>query len=197
MVAFYLLKAGLRLPLFGGYVDDGRQGSTVLRKGMVFDEETREFKFSEEQRIKDEEMQEPDNKRMARICQPAMNSVNRDLKFTTECPEDFPGQRLPTLDFVLWMVDGKLFHSYFEKAMRLQYTILSRSAISQHQKMAILGNELVRRLSNIHHEVLESEIVGVVEHYVTQLKNSGYSRKQAKEVVVCGCLLYTSPSPRD
>ena len=26
----------------------------------------------------------------------------------------------------------------------------------------------------------------MIEHYVTQLKNSGYNRKQAKEVVVCG-----------
>jgi hypothetical protein len=52
--------------------------------------------------------------------------------------------------------------------------------------MAILGNELVRRLSNIHPAVLEEEIEGVIEHYVSQLKNSGYSRKQAKEEVVCG-----------
>ena len=32
-----LLKAGLKLPLFSGYVDDGRQGSTVLSRGMSFD----------------------------------------------------------------------------------------------------------------------------------------------------------------
>ena len=70
--------------------------------------------------------------------------------------------------------------------MRLQYTIMSRSAMSQHQKMAILGNELVRRLSNVHPAVLHEEMEEVVEHYVTQLKNSGYSRKQAKEVIVCG-----------
>jgi hypothetical protein len=79
-----------------------------------------------------------------------------------------------------------LYHSYFEKAMRLQYTIMSRAAMSQHQKMAILGNELVRRLSNIHPAVLDTEVEEVVEHYVSQLKNSGCSRKQAKEVIVCG-----------
>ena len=33
-----LLRAGLRVPLMAGYVDDGRQGSKVLRKGMIFDE---------------------------------------------------------------------------------------------------------------------------------------------------------------
>ena len=153
---------------------------------MIFCEEKKEFVFSKEQERIDNELNEPANKRMARICLPAMNSVNKDLKFTTECPEDFPKDRLPTLDFVLWMVDGLLYHSYFEKAMRLQYTVMSRAAMSQHQKMAILGNELMRRLNNIHEEVLEQEIEEVIEHYLSQLKNSGYTRKQAKDVVVCG-----------
>ena len=115
-----------------------------------------------------------------------MNSVNENLKFTTECPEDFPRERLPTLDFVLWMKNGLLYHSYFEKAMRLQYTIMQRTAMSQQQKMAILGNELGRRLKTIHRDVLKDEMEDVVEHYVDQLKNSGYSRKEAKEVVTCG-----------
>ena len=79
-----LIKAGLRLPLFGGYVDDGRQGSTVLRRGMIFCEQKKEFVFSEEQKERDEEENDPDNRRMARICLPAMNSVNENLKFTTE-----------------------------------------------------------------------------------------------------------------
>ena len=58
--------------------------------------------------------------------------------------------------------------------------------MSQQQKMAILGNELVRRLKTIHRDVLEDELEDVVEHYVGQLKNSGYSRKEAKEIVTCG-----------
>ena len=33
-----LIKAGLRVPLLTGYVDDGRQGGTTLRLGMRFDE---------------------------------------------------------------------------------------------------------------------------------------------------------------
>ena len=79
-----LLQAGLRIPLLGGYVDDGRQGSTTLRRGMVFDEKRKEFVFDEEQKRIDDEENEPDNKRMARVCLPAMNSVNHNLKFTTE-----------------------------------------------------------------------------------------------------------------
>ena len=98
-----LQQAGLRLPLLSGYVDDGRQGSTVLRKGAKFDKDKKVFVIDDEQLKKDLENEEPDNVRMARICLPAMNSINKDLRFTTEAPEDFPRNRLPTLDFVIWM----------------------------------------------------------------------------------------------
>ena len=88
-----------------GYVDDGRQGSTVLRKGMIFNEEVGEFVMDAEQYALDIENDEPDNIRMERICLLEINSVNRNFKFTTECPEEFEKNRLPTLDFMLWMVD--------------------------------------------------------------------------------------------
>ena len=158
-----LITAGLRIPLLTGYVDDGRQGGTTLRKGMRFDQILGEFVMDDEQLERDIEENEPDNMRMAKRCLPAMNSINQDLKFTTEAPEDFPNNRLPTLDFVLWLVDGVLFHSYYEKTMKNQFTVMQRSAMSEHQRMAILSNELVRRLSNIHRGVVEEEIVKVIE----------------------------------
>ena len=112
--------------------------------------------------------------------------MNKDLRFTTEAPEDFPKKRLPTLDFVLWLIDGIMRHSYFEKAMKTQYTVMQRSAMSEHQRMAILSNELVRRLSTVHRDVVEEEIGGVIETYISQLKTSGYGRKQTREIVICG-----------
>jgi hypothetical protein len=96
-----LLRAGLKVPLLKGYLDDGRQGSTMLRKGMRFFEEVGEFVMDVGQYKKDVEDNEPDNVRMRRICLPAMNSVNKDLKFTTEAPVDFTKNRLPALDFVI------------------------------------------------------------------------------------------------
>ena len=181
-----LLKAGLRVLLLRGYVDDGCQGSTVLRRGMKFDQERSEFIFSEDQLEIDERENLPDNIRMAQRCLPAMNSVNENLKFTTEAPEDFPNKRLPTLDFMIWMIRGIIYHSYYEKTMGNQLTVMQRSAMSETQKMAILSNELVRRVSNIHRDVLHDELEGVIEHYISQLKSSGYNRKQARETVVCG-----------
>ena len=70
--------------------------------------------------------------------------------------------------------------------MKTQFTVMQKSAMSEHQKMSILSNELVRRLSNIHKEVVEEEIEKVIEQYIGQLKASGYARKQVKEIVVCG-----------
>ena len=45
---------------------------------------------------------ESTNQRMVRVCLEAMNSINQDLEFTMETPDEFPGEQLPTLDFKLW-----------------------------------------------------------------------------------------------
>ena len=87
--------------------------------------------------------------RMSRICKDAMNSVSQDLQFTTEAPEDFKESKLPTLDFKLWLVSGIILHTYFEKEMRTPFVIMKRSAMSEQQRMSILSNELIRRLSNV------------------------------------------------
>ena len=59
--------------------------------------------------------------------------------------------------------------------------------MSVRQKMSILSNEMIRRLSNMNIEKAEDdEKQNIVEHFITQLKTSGYDRKQAREVVVSG-----------
>ena len=102
----------------------GGRGGAVLRQWMRFDERVREFIKDEEEYKKDVEANEPVNVRMARIYLPAMNSINSNLKFTTEAPEDFDKNRLPTLDLVLWTVDGILYHIYYEKTMKTQFTVM-------------------------------------------------------------------------
>ena len=98
-----LTKAGLKIPLMKGDVDDGRQGSKVLRKGMMFDVNLGEFRMDNNQYVRDVEENLPDNVKMARACLPAMDSINTDLRFTTEAPEEFEKNRLPTLDFMIWL----------------------------------------------------------------------------------------------
>ena len=105
----------------------------------------------------------------------------------TEVPEEFPQNRLPTLDFTLWLEEWLINHSYFEKDMKTPLVIMKRSAMSCNQRAAILANELVRRLSNINHEyVPQEEIETHVEKFIQQLKNSEYSFKETREHVVNG-----------
>ena len=47
---------------------------------------------------------------------PLMNSINRDLTFTAETPDEYENGRLPTLEFELWVrKDGELDHNYFQR----------------------------------------------------------------------------------
>ena len=90
------------------------------------------------------------------------------------------------MDFYLWVVNGVLLWSYFEKSMRSQLVIMKRSAQGEQQKMDILSNELVRRLSNVCNQVDFKESIRLIDHYCKQLKSSGYGWVQAREVVICG-----------
>ena len=181
-----LLRSGLRLTLLAGYVDDGRQAGTTLRRGMRYSKEEDAFVFSKRWKDEDDELNEEGNVRMARVCKDAMNAVSTDLQFTTEAPEDFRKGRLPTLDFTLWLVAGIILHSYFEKEMRTPFVVMRRSAMGEHQRMSLLSNELIRRLSNVDQGIMKEEIPGIIEHYTSQLKMSGYDRGQAREITCSG-----------
>ena len=188
-----LREAGLTVTLFKIYVDDVRQASTALKMGTRYDTEEKKMKVTEEARIEDEKLRDEGetlDARMARILTPAMNSINPDLLFTVELREDFVDGKLPTLDCRIWYnEDWTLNHTYFEKEMKSQLMIPEKSAMSDKQKISILSNDLVRRLSIIKMEqVEEGEEEKVIDQFTGQLKTSGYGRKKSREIVVSGVL---------
>ena len=130
-----LLKSGLRLTDHSGYVDDGRRSGTTLRRGMKYDKSRKMFLQDAETRKDDDERNEPNSVRMARVCKDAMNDVNADLQ-----------------------------------EMRTPYVIMKRSAMSEHQRISILSNKLIRRLSNVTISIVQEEMHEIIEHYITQLK---------------------------
>ena len=92
--------------MLSGYVDDGRQITSTIAPGMRFDGDQYKFIHNSEGLKEDRERQskgETTNQRMARVCLPAMEAINPDLKFTTESQEENPNERLPTLDFSMWI----------------------------------------------------------------------------------------------
>ena len=137
-----LVNSGIWVAMAGGYVDDGRKLMSMLEKGSRFDENEKKFVFDKdgfEEDARLEKAGESNNEFMARILIKAMNSVNKDLKFTTETPEHFEKERLPTLDFELWIEKetGKVHHSYFQKQMKTPFILMARSAMCNHQKIQI------------------------------------------------------------
>ena len=184
-------KSGIRTTLLKIYVDDVRQVSTLIKRGLRYNIEREEWEWSkaaeEEDDLKAGEGESRDA-RMARILQPVMNSINGDLVFTTELPEDFEDERLPTLDFKMWLEeDWEINHTFYGKAMKNQMMIPRRSAMSDKMKISILSNDLNRRLSNINTERMpQEEQVMVVEKFTQQLVNSGFNRQESREIVVSG-----------
>lgn len=66
---------------------------------------------------------------------------------------------------------------------------MKRSAISQHQKMSIMSNELLRRLSNTNHKREDKEeTCQVIETLIKEMKHSEYLRKEIREVICSGII---------
>ena len=63
-----LVDANLIIDYLRGYVDDGRQVSTILAKGMRFVENKMRFEITQEGLDEDENTQETNNARMSRLC---------------------------------------------------------------------------------------------------------------------------------
>ena len=110
---------------------------------------------------------------MARECQKAMCSINENLRFTMEISEDFKNDRLPTLDFELFVHNGsEIRHNFYEKPMNTPFVIMEKSAMSDQSKISILSNDLIRRLSNIGENILEKEKIPVIDKYAKKLRVS-------------------------
>jgi hypothetical protein len=94
-----LERSGLEVRLLKGFVDDGRQGTDLMIRGTGYDEKRKRFVWRKEWEDEDDRIDAPDEVRMAKICNVAMNDINPDLVFTTETRYDFQNGRLATLDF--------------------------------------------------------------------------------------------------
>ena len=130
------------------YVDDGRPCLELMRQGTRYDRDLRQFIWRQEWETEDIRENIEDDKRMARILREAMNDISTNWRFTTESPSEFENRRLPTLDTELWVKDNQIHHSFYEKPTRTPLLIMENSGMAEHQKISILSNDLIRRLSN-------------------------------------------------
>ena len=98
-----LKNSGVSWKVMFIYVDDWRVILQSLIKGVIFCSTCNLLKFSLSQFREDMKSNESDEIRTARIILEVLNSLEDDLKFTTEIASDFPSKTLSTLDFQMWM----------------------------------------------------------------------------------------------
>ena len=82
-------KSGVTVDSQNGYIDDARQNTDLMFRGVRYNPERKRFTWREDWEREDEEQDLPDEVRMGKICQVAMNAVNEDLEFTIETVYDF------------------------------------------------------------------------------------------------------------
>ena len=153
--------------------------------GTRFDADEMKFDWSEKRMVADQNNYICAKKLTETEILRAMNSINVDLQFTSETENDFDKKRLPTLSFELWSTSDGLRHSYFEKSMRSQILTMDKSSMPENSKFSILVNELNRRFEVMDDNIDEAEKVEIINHFTTQLKNSGYEHNKAYEIIMC------------
>ena len=93
----------IRVWMAAFYVDDVRLLTSIIDKGARWETKEKKFKKRDDWLAEDEKENMSDERRTSREIRKVMNSIFQNIQFTMEIPEDFPENRLPTLDFTCWI----------------------------------------------------------------------------------------------
>ena len=120
-----------------------------------------------------------------------MNSIMNFLKFTLEIAEDFPGNKLPTLDLKIWISTGNIvMHEFFEKPMAANVVVQAGSALGESVKVASLTEEVVRRLKHTSLNLPNSSRMEALEALSQKMSNSGHMQSFMKRIMMKGIVKF-------
>ena len=109
------------------------------------------------------------------------------MNMTMETKDDFCGEYLPTLDVNLAITpSNRLRFKHFEKPTSSNLTLQKRTAMEENSKIGILGNEVVRRMSNTWGEGMDEVRTLVIDNYAVKILTSGYSVEQTRKIILSG-----------
>ena len=119
-----------------------------------------------------------------------MNFILDFLTFTKESPSDFDDRKLPTLDFKIWIENGRIWYQFFQKLMSNNVVIQERSALSEQVKVSSLQEEVVRRLKHTRAELPDKDRIEVLEDLSQRMTNSGHKPAFTRRVLISGIAKY-------
>ena len=188
--------------LSGGYIDDLRYLTSEIEKGKRWSEEKKCIIYKEEWKTEDEKENLSREKKTSNEIGKIMNSVLKELEFTTEIKDDFANRKLPTLDFELWIEKSdkerspRLLYSFYEKPMGTRFCVKEESAMAYNSKRSALAQEVIRRRLNTSEMVPQMERNNILERFVDKLRRSGYNESQTREILVAGLSGYENKKNR-
>jgi hypothetical protein len=116
----------------------------------------------------------------------SMNSVMSFLRFTQEIGEDFPDNKLPSLDTKIWVENWVILFEFFEKSMSTNLVVHAKSALSEEVKLSSLAEEAARRLRNTSRRLADANRMEVLERFCTKMSTSGHTDKLMRRALVKG-----------
>ena len=150
----------IRIWLAAGYIDDMRYLTNKIDLGYRWSEEKRSLEYREAWKQEEEYLRYTKEYKTSGEMRKIMNSVLKEIEFTTETVEEFENARIPTLDFTMWVETGEacredteeekelkkrntgyLLYSFYEKPMASRFCIMESSAMSENMKRSILAQK--------------------------------------------------------
>ena len=183
-----LEKNRIKVDMAARYIDDIRQAMNALRRGWRWN--GKELEHCQEWEQEDKASKKSGAVRTGEVVNKIMDGIYSDLKFTTETGEEFENGRLPTLDMEMWIENGRILYSYYEKPVAAKTVINQKSALSENTKMASLSQDLIRRMKNTTERLDLKHRIAIIDKYAAKILSSGYSRVQTRRIVVAGLTGY-------
>ena len=115
-------------------------------------------------------------------------TIDNNLKVTTDTTSNYEDNRLPILDVKVWIGEDKngetkIMHIHYIKGVSTMSVINERSAHGDQAKHNIIVNELCRILKNCSIHLSWEETSEQMSYFVKRLQYSGYSKQFRYETI--------------
>ena len=180
-----LKTLGLVILLYDRYVDDLTIVLPPISSGWHYCQQSKRLRHDPNHPNIGEE---PD-KRTFDVLRVIADTIDKNLKFTVDCPSNNSNGRLPVLDLCFWIEQEGPYirHSFYRKPCAPKRTIMARTALSSNTKRATVFAEGMRRLSSLDQRATETEKQEVLSQYMHTLVMSGYSH-EVRQYTLLGLL---------
>ena len=106
------------------------------------------------------------------------NSIVQCIQLTFDTPDKNVNGKMPVLDLEIWTEDNTVRHTFYKKQVSSEFTILSRSALSESTKLNTVFMETYRRIINCDSMTPWEEVEDHISRYANIMRISGYSKTQ-------------------